>query len=240
MLLLSHRVTLAIAFVTLAYVSNTSAACLSLRQSQGCPGFASEYISTNATGRFSWYPKDDINAFDKALNDYVNGQANLEEFQSVFRCPGLDDLGGFSTDHGKSVIRYHRSMVCADLLFSEENINDCYGTANSNANTDNGGSVSKKRRDIDEDDAELQLAKILASSSIGVRPPMPTPLCRTTCNAWIDSLHQIITNTTLCQANNGINRESSLESLRTKCRTSVYNGTPGNCIDGDENELRTC
>ncbi|KAJ2696321.1 hypothetical protein FB645_006237 [Coemansia sp. IMI 203386] len=237
MILLPNRVSLAIAFATLAYVSNTSASCLSLKQSQGCPGFSNEYISTNATGRFSWYPKDDISAFDKALNDYVNGQANLEEFQSVFRCPGLDDLGGFSTDHGKSVIRYHRSMVCADLLFSEENINDCYGTVNVDGDR---GSADKRRRDIDEDDAELQLAKILASSSIGVRPPMPTPLCRTTCNAWIDSLHGIITNTTLCQTSAGINRESSLESLRTKCHTSVYNGTPGNCIDGEDNELRTC
>ncbi|KAJ2365192.1 hypothetical protein IW150_006276, partial [Coemansia sp. RSA 2607] len=214
----------------LAHVSKTYAACLSLKQSQGCPGFASEYISTNATSRFSWYPKDDINAFDKALNDYVNGQSNLEEFQSVFRCPGLDDLGGFNTDHGKSVIRYHRSMVCADLLFSDENIGDCYGNDSRN----------HRRRDVHEDNAGLELAKMVASSSIGVRPPMPKPLCRTTCNTWVDSLHAIISNTTLCQASKGNNRESSLESLRTKCHSNVYNGTPGNCIDGNDNELRTC
>ncbi|KAJ1723958.1 hypothetical protein LPJ53_001714 [Coemansia erecta] len=214
----------------LAHLSETYGACLSLKQSQGCPGFAGEYISTNATSRFSWYPKDDINAFDKALNDYVNGQSNLEEFQSVFRCPGLDDLGGFNTDHGKSVIRYHRSMVCADLLFSDENINDCYGSDSRN----------HRRRDVDEDNAGLELAKVVASSSIGVRPPMPKPLCRTTCNTWVDSLHAIISNTTLCQASKGNNRESSLESLRTKCHTDVYNGTPGNCVDGNDNELRTC
>ncbi|KAJ2781838.1 hypothetical protein GGI15_003096, partial [Coemansia interrupta] len=38
----------------------------------------------------------------------------------------------------------------------------------------------------------------------------------------------------------GNNRESSLESLRTKCHSDVYNGAPGNCVDGNDNELRTC
>ncbi|KAJ2722452.1 hypothetical protein GGI07_003287 [Coemansia sp. Benny D115] len=183
----------------------------------------------NATSRFTWYPKDDIAAFDRALSEYVNSQASTDEFQSVFRCDGLDDLGGFSTDHGTSVVRYHRSMICADILFSEDNIADCYGNK----------PRSMRRRDT-EDSAELQLAKVVATSTIGVKPPMPMALCQNTCENWLESLQTIITNSTLCQPSRGINREASLESLRTKCQTKAYNGEPGKCIGGDENELRTC
>ncbi|KAJ1990701.1 hypothetical protein GGI25_001027 [Coemansia spiralis] len=224
---------LALAFAALAHMPLVWAGCLSLKGSQGCPGFSQEYISTNATSRFAWYPKNNIEAFDKALIDYVSGQANLDEFQSVFRCSGLDDLGGFNSDHGKAVIRYHRSIICADIIFSGDNLNECYS----------GKPKIHRRKDTDDggDDApERQLTEVLASSAISVRPAMPIPLCRSTCDTWIDSLHSIITNSTLCQDSSGINREASLDSLRSKCNASAYNGAPGRCIQGDENEPETC
>ncbi|KAJ2826233.1 hypothetical protein IWW50_002470 [Coemansia erecta] len=213
----------------LAFTIGAHSACISLKDSQGCPGFSQEFISTNATTRFSWYPKDDIAAFDKALSDYVVGQSNIDEFQSVFRCSGLDDLGGFSTDHGQSVIRYHRSMICADVIFSDENIQECYG--------DKAG--SHRRRDVDKS-PELQLAEVLAETVVNVRPTMPAPLCRTTCEAWLGSLHTIVANTTLCQPNKGNNREASFDSLRRKCDIAMYNGSSDRCVSGDANELKTC
>ncbi|KAJ2448422.1 hypothetical protein EV183_005448 [Coemansia sp. RSA 2336] len=197
-----------------------------LKDSQACPGFSRDFISTNATTRFAWFPNEDITAFDKALSDYVIGQANIDEFQSVFRCSGLDDLGGFSTDHGKSVIRYHRSMICADIIFSDENIRDCYGDQ----------SARHQRRDS----PELQLAEVVASSVVSVRPSAPTPLCRSTCEAWLNSLHTIISNATLCQPDKGNNREASLDSLRKKCDLDMYSGTSDRCVDGEANELKTC
>ncbi|KAJ2792742.1 hypothetical protein GGI18_000163 [Coemansia linderi] len=222
---------LVLAFALLARVSTGLSTCLSLARSQGCPGFSREFISTNTTSRFSWYPNDDIAAFDKALNEYVSGLASLEEFQAVFRCPGLDSLGGFSTDHGTSVVRYHRSMVCADILFSEENLNDCYG---GNKPADH------RRRDLGGDEAGVQLAKVVAASTLGVRPSAPMPLCRSTCNAWIDSLHTIVSNSTLCQVDKGINRGASLDSLRTKCDLVTYGGAQGHCVEGADNEPKTC
>ncbi|KAJ2780924.1 hypothetical protein H4R18_003171 [Coemansia javaensis] len=228
----------------LACASSARAGCLSLRDSQGCPGFANEFISTNATSRFSWYPKDDIAAFDKALSDYVVGRANLDEFQSVFRCPGLDDLGGFSSDHGPAVIRYHRSMVCADVIFSSNNIAECYGdNAGKHRRRDGGGSRHRRRDNgssSNNKSPELQLAEILASTTVDVRASAPKPLCRSTCEAWIGSLRTIASNTTLCQPNRGINREASLDSLRAKCDMAMYNGAPGHCVDGEANELKTC
>ncbi|KAJ2666392.1 hypothetical protein IW148_000876 [Coemansia sp. RSA 1199] len=212
-----------------AFTIGTHGACMSLKDSQGCPGFSQEFISTNATSRFSWFPKDDITAFDKTLSDYVAGQANIDEFQSVFRCSGLDDLGGFSTDHGKSVIRFHRSMVCADIIFSEENIRDCYG--------DN--AAKHRRRDLDKS-PELQLAEVLAEAVVNVRPTMPTPLCRSTCDAWLDSLHTIVTNSTLCHPDKGNNRSASLDSLRKKCDLDMYSGSSDHCVLGEANELKTC
>ncbi|KAJ2333672.1 hypothetical protein GGI00_002217 [Coemansia sp. RSA 2681] len=202
--------------------------CLSLSHSQGCPGFSHEFISINATSRFSWYPKDDIAAFDKALNEYVSGQASLDEFQAVFRCSGLDSLGGFSTDHGTSIVRYHRSMICADILFSEDNISDCYSGSN------------RRRREIRDDEPEMQLAKVVAASTLEVRPAAPMSLCLSTCNAWIDSLRTIVANTTLCQTDKGINRNSSLDSLHTKCELTMYSGAQGHCVDGADNEPKTC
>ncbi|KAJ2803029.1 hypothetical protein H4S07_004555, partial [Coemansia furcata] len=181
------------------------------------------------TRTFSWYPNDDIAAFDKALNEYVSGLASLDEFQAVFRCSGLDSLGGFSTDHGTSVVRYHRSMICADILFSEENLNDCYGTPGDH-----------KRRDTNNDEPGVQLAKVVAASALEIRPSAPAPLCRSTCNTWIDSLRTIVSNTTLCQADKGINRDASLDSLRTKCDLVMYSGTQGHCVDGTDNEPKTC
>ncbi|KAJ2731740.1 hypothetical protein IW152_004336 [Coemansia sp. BCRC 34962] len=222
---------LVLAFAALARVSAGLSTCLSLARSQGCPGFVREFISTNTTSRFSWYPNDDIAAFDKALNEYVSGLASLEEFQAVFRCPGLDSLGGFSTDHGTSVVRYHRSMVCADILFSEENLNDCYGGSKP---------IDHRRRDTGSDEPGIQLAKVVAASTLGVRPSAPTPLCRSTCNAWIDSLHTIVSNSTLCQVDKGINRDASLDSLRTKCDLVAYSGAQGHCVDGADNEPKTC
>ncbi|KAJ2798977.1 hypothetical protein H4R20_004618 [Coemansia guatemalensis] len=227
---LANRLLLVLVSALLAHTSLTHAACLSLRDSQGCPGFSKEFISTNATSRFSWYPKDDISAFDRALSDYVVGQANLDEFQSVFRCGGLDDLGGFTSDHGISVIRYHRSMVCADIIFSEANIGECYGDR----------AAEHRRRDLADETAEMQVAEILASSTVNVRPSQPMPLCRSTCESWIDSLHSITTNSTLCKPDKGINRSASLESLRKKCNLNMYNGTSDRCVDGDANELKTC
>ncbi|KAJ2898869.1 hypothetical protein IWW38_001196 [Coemansia aciculifera] len=217
---------------TLAHISIASETCLSLAQSQACPGFAHEFISTNTTGRFSWFPKDNIAAFDKALNDYVSGQPSLDEFQSVFRCPGLDSLGGFGTDHGTSVVRYHRSMICADILFSEENLGDCYNANGANHKRENTGG---------DDESEMQLAKVVvATSAANARPSAPTPLCRSTCNAWIDSLRSIVSNTTLCQVDKGINRESSIDSLRTKCDLTMYGGAQGHCVNGLDNEAKTC
>ncbi|KAJ2080178.1 hypothetical protein H4R24_003266 [Coemansia sp. RSA 988] len=227
---LANKLILAFVSALLVHISFTHAECLSLRASQGCPGFSKEFISTNATSRFSWYPKDDIDAFDKALSDYVVGQANLDEFQSVFRCGGLDDLGGFTSDHGISVIRYHRSMACADIIFSETNIGECYGDR----------AAEHRRRNLADETSEMQVAEILASSTINVRPSQPMPLCRSTCESWIDSLHSITTNSTLCKPDKGINRSASLESLRKKCNLNMYNGTPDRCVDGDANELRTC
>ncbi|KAJ2555385.1 hypothetical protein IWW35_000730 [Coemansia sp. RSA 1878] len=211
-----------------AFTIGTHGACMSLKDSQGCPGFSQEFISTNATSRFSWFPTNDIAAFDKTLSEYVAGQANIDEFQSVFRCSGLDDLGGFSTDHGKSVIRFHRSMVCADIIFSEQNIRECYG--------DN---AAKHRRDLGKS-PELQLAEVLAEAVVNVRPTMPTPLCRSTCNAWLDSLHTIITNSTLCLPDKGNNRNASLDSLRKKCDLDMYSGSSDHCVLGEANELKTC
>ncbi|KAJ2129615.1 hypothetical protein IW136_005789, partial [Coemansia sp. RSA 678] len=212
-----------------AFAIGTHGACMSLKDSQGCPGFSQEFISTNATSRFSWFPTNDIAAFDKTLSDYVAGQANIDEFQSVFRCSGLDDLGGFSTDHGKSVIRFHRSMVCADIIFSEQNIRECYG--------DN--AAKHRRRDLGKS-PELQLAEVLAGAVVNVRPTMPTPLCRSTCNAWLDSLHTIITNSTLCLPDKGNNRNASLDSLRKKCDLGMYSGSSDHCVLGEANELKTC
>ncbi|KAJ1771442.1 hypothetical protein IW140_003207 [Coemansia sp. RSA 1813] len=236
---------LALAFATLASISSAaSPGCLSLKSSQSCPGFSHEFISTNATKRFSWYPKDNIEAFDKALLDYISGQANLDEFQSVFRCTGLDDLGGFNSDHGKAVIRYHRSIICADLIFGEDNINECYnskpGNHNRRRDNEDDNNDSDSSRDGDGDTSELQLAQVLALSSASVVSSAPIPLCRSTCDAWIDSLHSIVTNSTLCQDNLGINREASLDSLRGKCKSTAYNGAPGHCVQGDENEPETC
>ncbi|KAJ2767380.1 hypothetical protein IWQ56_003354, partial [Coemansia nantahalensis] len=224
------RLAATLAAAALACGVATHAACISLRASQGCPGFAQEFVSTNATSRFSWYPKDDIAAFDKALSDYVTSRANMDEFQSVFRCPGLDDLGGFSSDHGEAVIRYHRSMICAEVLFSDNNIRECYG--------DN--AARHRRRDGAEKSPELRVAELLASSVVAVRPSAPMPLCRSTCESWIDSLGTIIANTTLCQPNKGINRSASLDQLRNKCGQSSYSGESGRCVTGDSNELKTC
>ncbi|KAJ2844545.1 rho guanine nucleotide exchange factor, partial [Coemansia erecta] len=212
-----------------------------------CPGFSQEFISINTTKRFSWYPKDNIEAFDKAMLDYISGQANLDEFQSVFRCTGLDDLGGFNTDHGKAVIRYHRSIICADLIFSEDNIGECYRMpVNDNRRRDTGDNSDDNDNSNDNDDgrgdndAEIQLAQVLAASSASVVRSEPMPLCRSTCDAWIDSLHSIVTNSTLCRNNPGISREASLDSLRGKCKAAAYNGAPGHCVQGDENEPETC
>ncbi|KAJ2511838.1 hypothetical protein GGI11_004957 [Coemansia sp. RSA 2049] len=239
---------LAIAIATLASICaavspSSPTGCLSLRSSQSCPGFGQEFISTNATKRFSWYPKDSVEAFDKALLDYISGQANLDEFQSVFRCAKLDDLGGFNSDHGKAVIQYHRSIICTDLIFGEDNLNACY----SNSNNNNVGSKRIRRRDDnkntnnDDKTPEFQLLELLASSSATPAPPsQPMPLCRSTCDAWIDSLHSIVSNSTLCQENPGINREASLDSLRGKCKSVPYNGKPGHCVQGDDNEPETC
>ncbi|KAJ1949909.1 hypothetical protein FBU59_000934, partial [Linderina macrospora] len=190
--------------------------------SQGCPGFAQEFISTNATTRFVWYPLNDINAFDKALTEYVNGQSNFDEFQAVFRCSGLDDLGGFQKDHGKSVIRYHRSIICADLIASKDNTDECYKAP------------TKGRRSTDPG---MELAKIAA---VQVGTGRPKALCRATCNEWVDSLETIISNSTLCAASSGINREATLESLRDKCKTAQFNGSKGSCVSGDDNEPGTC
>ncbi|KAJ2548000.1 hypothetical protein EV175_005000, partial [Coemansia sp. RSA 1933] len=163
--------TLTLAFATLVGISSAaSPGCLSLRNSQICPGFTQELISTNATRRFSWYPKDDIEAFDKAMLDYISGQASLDEFQSVFRCTGLDDLGGFNSDHGKAVIRYHRSIICADLIFGEDNISECYGSKpeeNHNRRRDTNDS-NDDDDDDDDDTPELQLAQVLSLSSASV------------------------------------------------------------------------
>ncbi|KAJ2672754.1 hypothetical protein IWW42_002707 [Coemansia sp. RSA 1085] len=213
--------------VLFALIAGAYSKCMPLKDSQACPGFSQDFISTNATTRFAWFPNEDISAFDKALSDYVIGQANIDEFQSVFRCSGLDDLGGFSTDHGQSVIRYHRSMICADIIFSDENIRDCYGDQ----------SARHQRRD---DSPELQLAEVVASSVVSVRPSAPTPLCRSTCEAWLDSLHTIISNATLCQPDKGNNREASLDALRKKCDLNMYSGMPDRCVDGEANELKTC
>ncbi|KAI8320314.1 hypothetical protein GQ54DRAFT_305621 [Martensiomyces pterosporus] len=234
------RLLLTLAFAAFAHKSAVSAACLSLKaslpsgtpmkvDSQGCPGYAHEFISTNATGRFSWYPTNDITAFDRALSEYVNGQANLDEFQAVFRCPGLDELGGFNANHGRSAIRYHRSMICADILNSDENLQECYrGSQNTHA-----------RRGVAGDDGGWLLAKVVASSA-GERRDSPAPLCRSTCSAWIDSLKAITANTTLCPANSGINRDVSLQSLREKCKWPTYSGASGACVRGDDNEIGTC
>ncbi|KAJ1962760.1 hypothetical protein GGI12_002459, partial [Dipsacomyces acuminosporus] len=184
---------------------------------------------TNATVRFSWYPTNDITAFDKALNSYVNGQTSLDEFQSVFRCSGLDDLGGFNANHGKSVIRYHRSMICADILNSQENISECY----------KGKRHAQRRRSAAEEDGGLQLAKVIASRATE-RRDAPAQLCQSTCFEWIESLKSIVTNTTLCAANAGIDRGASLESLRSKCEWQAFNGTAGTCVSGDDNEIGTC
>ncbi|KAJ2155985.1 hypothetical protein GGF46_005484 [Coemansia sp. RSA 552] len=224
---LTSRLFVVCAALSIALVPLAQTECISLQDSQGCPGFAHEFISTNATSRFSWYPYDDISAFDRALSDYVVGQSNIDEFQSVFRCSGLDDLGGFSTDHGPSVVRYHRSMICADLIFSQDNLNECYGD-------------SIERRGIKDDAPELQLVNIIAASNIAVRPSQPTPLCRSTCESWLDSLHTIIANTTLCKPDKGNNREVSLDALRRKCNLDMYNGPSDRCVDGEANELKTC
>ncbi|KAJ2008613.1 hypothetical protein H4R26_000092 [Coemansia thaxteri] len=222
---------LALAFAILPHISIASSTCLSLKHSQGCPGFAQEFVSTNTTTRFSWFPKDDITAFDKALNDYVSGLASLEEFQAVFRCPGLDSLGGFNTDHGSSVVRYHRSIICADILFNEDNVSDCYDGSKPSAH---------RRRNNGNGDPEAQLAEVVATSNLGVRQSAPTPLCRSTCTTWIDSLRTIVSNGTLCQANKGINRDASLDSLHTKCDIAAFSGAAGRCVDGSDNEPKTC
>ncbi|KAJ1936773.1 hypothetical protein EC988_008097, partial [Linderina pennispora] len=177
------------------------------------------FISTNATARFVWYPPNDINAFDKALTEYVNGQSNLDEFQAVFRCSGLDKLGGFQKDHGQSVIRFHRSIICADLIASKDNTDECY-----RQNT-------KGKRDLDPG---MELVKMAAMVS------EPKPLCGATCNEWVDSLETIVSNSTLCTASSGINREATLQSLRDKCKLAPYNGIKGNCVNGDDNEPGTC
>ncbi|KAJ1732815.1 hypothetical protein LPJ61_001874 [Coemansia biformis] len=227
---LAARLLAALVAAALTCSPSAHAECISLRDSQGCPGFAQEFVSTNATSRFSWYPKDDVSAFDKALSDYVTSRANLDEFQSVFRCSGLDDLGGFSSDHGLAVIRYHRSMICADVLFSDNNIRECYGE----------NAAGHRRRDGVDKSPELQLAEVLASTTVAVRPSAPMALCRSTCESWIDSLHTIVANATLCQPDKGINREASLESLRSKCDLNMHSGAPGHCVDGNANELKTC
>ncbi|ORX71111.1 hypothetical protein DL89DRAFT_321544 [Linderina pennispora] len=186
---------LGLALVAIAHISGTNAECLSLK----------EFISTNATARFVWYPPNDINAFDKALTEYVNGQSNLDEFQAVFRCSGLDKLGGFQKDHGQSVIRFHRSIICADLIASKDNTDECY-----RQNT-------KGKRDLDPG---MELVKMAAM--------------------WVDSLETIVSNSTLCTASPGINREATLQSLRDKCKSAPYNGVKGSCVNGDDNEPGTC
>ncbi|KAJ2234313.1 hypothetical protein GGH97_005797, partial [Coemansia sp. RSA 475] len=119
-------------------------------------------------------------------------------------------------------------MVCADIIFSEQNIRECYG--------DN---AAKHRRDLGKS-PELQLAEVLAEAVVNVRPTMPTPLCRSTCNAWLDSLHTIITNSTLCLPDKGNNRNASLDSLRKKCDLDMYSGSSDHCVLGEANELKTC
>lgn len=201
--------------------------CLSLKDSQACPGFSNDYISQNATTRFSWFPKDDIAAFDRALNNYIIGQSNLDEFQAVFRCPGLDSLGGFNSDHGPAVVRYHRSMICADILFSEENIQECYGNQH-----------KKREKKVDP---EHQLAEIIAAAATtSSAANQPQPLCKSTCMGWINSLRTIVSNTTLCPHSEGNDRLESLDTLKQKCQMPPYSGTPGHCVNGNENEPRTC
>ncbi|KAJ2320621.1 hypothetical protein IWW51_004593, partial [Coemansia sp. RSA 2702] len=87
---------------------------------------------------------------------------------------------------------------------------------------------------------ELQLAEVLATSVVNVRPTMPTPLCRSTCESWLDSLHTIVNNSTLCQPDKGNNREASFDSLRKKCDLNMYSGAPDHCVAGETNELKTC
>ncbi|ORZ16207.1 hypothetical protein BCR42DRAFT_31559 [Absidia repens] len=66
----------------------------------------------------------------------------------------------------------------------------------------------------------------------------PLPLCKSTCEQWLQSVDSIITNNTDVCKNTGLPQViSGLNYLNSSCTDwSGFNGTPGYCRSGDRNE----
>ncbi|CAO3587134.1 unnamed protein product [Absidia cylindrospora] len=66
----------------------------------------------------------------------------------------------------------------------------------------------------------------------------PLPLCKSTCEQWLQSVDSIITNNTDVCKNTGLPQvTSSLNYLNSSCTDwGGFNGTPGYCRSGDMNE----
>ncbi|ORX98986.1 hypothetical protein K493DRAFT_299626 [Basidiobolus meristosporus CBS 931.73] len=71
-----------------------------------------------------------------------------------------------------------------------------------------------------------------------IQNPIP-PICKSTCIRYVQGWSDILLNSTACPSSLE-QREAKVKNLYSWCEAFPNNGTDGNCVDGEQNESRTC
>ncbi|OMJ07834.1 hypothetical protein AYI70_g11931 [Smittium culicis] len=203
-----------------------------LKGSKACPAYQDYVLSTDINHLFNWSPVDSVDAFDNALLAYVGGQQDSNEFQVFMGCtnyiPELSRPINNSTSNGNSInlniIKYRRSVVCAQMIAGSENISKCYSNATATPNTD---STTQQNQQTNQKRDEPIIQRI------------PKPLCKSTCKVWVNSLFGLYNDNTLCTNPVGTTVAQVAEKLQSFCTFAPLNGED-DCISGDVNEINTC
>ncbi|KAJ1920080.1 hypothetical protein H4219_001609 [Mycoemilia scoparia] len=218
--------------------------CFTLGSSLTCPEYNGSLVSSKLSSHLfnsSFVELLDTNTFDAKMKEYMALQDHQFKYDLSPDCPiytrqiRLDNKSPVKVNQ-PPVVQYLQSVTCALLIAGKDNLGECYGIYD-DANSNSG----PFEREIRNDFRDLQQKKLLPRDDELVRPPQqPLPLCRETCQTWIDSIYRSLAAKTACQAGYSSRVPLQLDYTYTICDSHPINGKQGMCINGENNEPGTC
>ncbi|PVZ97590.1 hypothetical protein BB558_004580 [Smittium angustum] len=215
-----------------------------------CPAYDHAFVSTDSTKLFTWHPQDSVQAFDKALLDYVGSDTDSNEFQTFMRCKNYkpDQLKN-KTDVDSLIpaIKYRRSIVCAQVIAGTDNLSICYNnTENLDSLRENLINVKKRnsgehfeKRVVNQSNQITSQTTQSSTSTPSAINEIPLPLCKSTCILWAKSLTELYRNQNSCPNSLQVDKIVVAQRISSLCEEFPLSGIES-CVTGDQIELDTC